>query len=65
MQCRLLPADYARLGWLPASATLVLLTLLTVYSAVLMQRLYRSVPGAVLYGDIGEAAAGAKARMHG
>ena len=45
---------------MPASATLALLTLLTVYSGLLLQRLYRSVPGAVLYGDIGEAAFGAK-----
>jgi hypothetical protein len=48
----------------PATATLALLTLLTVYSGLLLQRLYRTVPGAVLYGDIGEAAAGPKVCTH-
>jgi hypothetical protein len=47
-----------RLGWIPASAVIVALTLGTVYSGLLILRLYHSVPDAVLFGDIGEAAAG-------
>lgn len=37
---------------------IVLLTLSTIYSGVLFLRLYQAVPNAVLFGDIGEAAAG-------
>ena len=32
--------------------------LLTIYSSVLLLRLYQAVPNTVLFGDIGEAAAG-------
>lgn len=37
-----------------------MLTLLTAYSGFLISRLVHVVSGAVLFGDIGEAAAGAK-----
>lgn len=58
----LMPADFARLGWIPAMAIIVALTLATVYSGLLLLRLYQAVPNAVLFGDIGEAAAGSKGR---
>ena len=54
--CLVLHGD--RLGWLPATATIALLTLLTIYSSVLLLRLYQAVPNTVLFGDIGQAAAG-------
>ncbi len=34
--------------------------LATIYSGLLLLRLYQAVPNAVLFGDIGEAAAGSK-----
>ena len=39
-----------------------MLTLLTAYSGFLISRLVHAVSGAVLFGDIGEAAAGSKVR---
>lgn len=48
----------ARLGWLPGGATIAALTVATIYSGLLLLRLYQHVPNAVLFGDIGEAAAG-------
>lgn len=51
---------FRRLGWLPATAVIVVLTLSTIYSGTLLLRLYQAVPNAVLFGDIGEAAAGSK-----
>lgn len=47
-----------RLGWIPATAVIVTLTVATIYSGLLLLRLYQHVPNAVLFGDIGEAAAG-------
>lgn len=51
---------FRRMGWLPATAVIVVLTLSTIYSGTLLLRLYQAVPNAVLFGDIGEAAAGSK-----
>lgn len=58
----LLPADFARLGWLGAGITVAVVSLLTAYSASLFPRLVAAVEGAVLFGDVGEAAAGRKGR---
>ncbi len=49
-----------RLGWIPATGVIAVLTLATIYSGYLLLRLYNAVPGAVLFGDIGEAAAGSR-----
>lgn len=49
-----------RLGWLPGTAAIGVLTLLTAYSGFLISRLVQTVSGAILFGDIGEAAAGSK-----
>lgn len=49
-----------RLGWIPATVVIAALTLSTIYSGHLLLRLYNAVPNAVLFGDIGEAAAGNK-----
>ena len=49
-----------RLGWVPAIVVLSALTLSTIYSGHLLLRLYNAVPNAVLFGDIGEAAAGSR-----
>ena len=49
-----------RLGWVPATVVLGALTLSTIYSGHLLLRLYNAVPNAVLFGDIGEAAAGSR-----
>lgn len=48
------------MGWLPGTVAIGVLTLLTAYSGFLISRLVQTVSGAVLFGDIGEAAAGAK-----
>ncbi|GLC36986.1 hypothetical protein PLESTB_000171200 [Pleodorina starrii] len=58
----LLPCDFARLGWIPGFATLIILALSTAYSGTLFTRLYSAVPNAVLFGDIGASAAGRKGR---
>eukprot|EP00195_Chlamydomonas_chlamydogama_P017158 CAMPEP_0202897894 /NCGR_PEP_ID=MMETSP1392-20130828/6545_1 /ASSEMBLY_ACC=CAM_ASM_000868 /TAXON_ID=225041 /ORGANISM="Chlamydomonas chlamydogama, Strain SAG 11-48b" /LENGTH=530 /DNA_ID=CAMNT_0049583659 /DNA_START=191 /DNA_END=1783 /DNA_ORIENTATION=+ len=58
----LFPADYARLGWYTATGLLLLLALLTTYSGHMFTRLFVQTPGAVLFGDIGEAAAGSFGR---
>jgi len=58
----LLPADFARLGWVPASIALVAVASLTAYSASLFPRLVAAAPGAVLFGDVGAAAAGERGR---
>ena len=52
--------DLCRLGWVPATVVLGALTLSTIYSGHLLLRLYNAVPNAVLFGDIGEAAAGSR-----
>ena len=51
-----------RLGWLPGTAAIAVLTLLSAYSGFLISRLVQTVSGAILFGDIGEAAAGVKVR---
>ena len=48
------------MGWLPGTVAIGVLTLLTAYSGFLISRLVQTVSGAILFGDIGEAAAGAK-----
>lgn len=58
----LLPADFARLGWLGAGITIAVVSALTAYSASLFPRLVAAVEGAVLFGDVGEAAAGRRGR---
>lgn len=58
----LLPCDFARLGWIPGFGVLLTLCLATMYSGSLFTRLYQAVPKAVLFGDIGEAAAGRTGR---
>ncbi len=50
------------MGWLPGSAAIAVLTLLSAYSGFLISRLVQTVNGAILFGDIGEAAAGIKVR---
>ena len=40
----------------------MVLTLSTIYSGQLLLRLYQAVPDAVLFGDIGEAAAGCRVK---
>ncbi|GFR52080.1 hypothetical protein Agub_g14540 [Astrephomene gubernaculifera] len=59
----LLPCDFARLGWIPGFAALFTLALCTTYSGSLFTRLYGAVSNAVLFGDVGEAAAGRKGRL--
>ncbi len=53
-----------RLGWVPATVVIAALTLSTIYSGHLLLRLYNAVPNAVLFGDIGEAAAGSRVSLH-
>ena len=57
-------ACLCRLGWIPATVVIAALTLSTIYSGHLLLRLYNAVPNAVLFGDIGEAAAGPRVRRH-
>lgn len=49
-----------RLGWVPASLCILLFTVLSLYSGALISRLSRAAGGAMLFGDIGEAAAGSR-----
>ncbi len=58
----LMPADFARLGWLPAVGVTIFLAVSTMYSGFLISRLCRAVPNAVIFGDIGEAALGRRGR---
>jgi len=58
----LMPADFARLGWLPAVGVTIFLAVSTTYSGFLISRLCRAVPNAVIFGDIGEAALGRRGR---
>jgi hypothetical protein len=51
-----------RLGWVPGTAAVVTLMVLTMYSGFLISRLVTAVNGCVLFSDIGEAAAGSKVR---
>lgn len=53
-----LPADFARLGWLPALSCMAWFTLTNVYSGLIYQRLSIRVPYAVVFDDIGAAAFG-------
>jgi hypothetical protein len=50
-----LPADFARLGWLPALACLALFVTGGVYSGSVYQRLSLAVPDAVVFDEIGSA----------
>lgn len=58
----LLPSDYARLGWVPASVTIAIVAALTTYSASLFPRLIAATEGAILFGDVGAAAYGSIGR---
>ena len=58
--CVVKPWAWCRLGWLPGTAAIGVLTALTAYSGFLISRLVHAVSGAILFGDIGEAAAGPK-----
>ncbi|KIZ00067.1 hypothetical protein MNEG_7895 [Monoraphidium neglectum] len=53
-----LPADFARLGWLPALLTMALFIGGGVYSGSIYQRLALRVPDAVVFDQIGSAAMG-------
>ncbi|GBF91241.1 hypothetical protein Rsub_03561 [Raphidocelis subcapitata] len=53
-----LPADFARLGWLPALACLALFIAGGVYSGSVYQRLALRVPRAVVFDEIGSEAMG-------
>lgn len=57
--CLTLPADFVRLGWLPALACLAAFALIDLYSGLLYQRLMIRMPRAVVFDQIGEAALGA------
>lgn len=57
-----LPADFARLGWLPALGCLAWFTLTNVYSGLIYQRLTLKVPRAVVFDEIGAAAYGTAGR---
>lgn len=48
-----LPADFARLGWLPAILTMLLFMGGGVYSGSVYQRLSLRVPNAVVFDEIG------------
>lgn len=61
-QCKDLPMPH-RLGWIPASASILLFTALSIYSGALISRLSRAAGGAMHFGDIGEAAAGSKVNL--
>jgi len=56
------PMRGRRLGWVPGTAAVVTLMVLTMYSGFLISRLVTAVNGCVLFSDIGEAAAGSKVR---
>eukprot|EP00878_Enallax_costatus_P017308 GHUV01018177.1.p1 GENE.GHUV01018177.1~~GHUV01018177.1.p1 ORF type:complete len:275 (+),score=23.84 GHUV01018177.1:278-1102(+) len=58
----LFPSGFARLGWIPSLVVTVVLGFMTSYSGSLFSRLYRSVPRAVIFGDVGQKAAGRKGR---
>jgi hypothetical protein len=49
-------------GWVPALVVTLGLAVMTAYSGSLFQRLYQAVPSAVLFGDVGRQAAGARGR---
>ena len=58
----LLPHAFSLLGWLPAALAISGVALTTAYSGSLFTRLFLATPGTVLFGDIAEAAGGARAR---
>eukprot|EP00878_Enallax_costatus_P016932 GHUV01017775.1.p1 GENE.GHUV01017775.1~~GHUV01017775.1.p1 ORF type:complete len:304 (+),score=81.44 GHUV01017775.1:1275-2186(+) len=53
-----LPADFARLGWIPALACLIWFAVADVYAGTVYQRLSLKVPAAVVFDEIGYAAMG-------
>lgn len=53
-----LPADFARLGWIPALACLVWFAVADIYAGVIYQRLSLKVPTAIVFDEIGYAALG-------
>ncbi|KAK9845239.1 hypothetical protein WJX81_000853 [Elliptochloris bilobata] len=54
--------DFARLGYVPAVCVIVSTAAATMYSGILISRLCRAVPDAVIFGDIGDAALGRRGR---
>ena len=58
----LLPHSFAALGWAPALALLLCLSVGSAWSASLLSRLRGAAPGAVLLGDVGALAGGPQAR---
>lgn len=53
-----LPADFARLGWIPALACLAWFAAADVYAGTVYQRLSIKIPSAVVFDEIGYAAMG-------
>lgn len=53
-----LPADFARLGWLPGLACMACFTTTNAYAGIIYQRLILKVPQAVIFDEIGAAAYG-------
>eukprot|EP00879_Flechtneria_rotunda_P020170 GHRR01021211.1.p1 GENE.GHRR01021211.1~~GHRR01021211.1.p1 ORF type:complete len:184 (+),score=39.00 GHRR01021211.1:394-945(+) len=53
-----LPADFARLGWIPALLCFAWFALSSIYSGWLYQRLSLRVPRAMVFDEVGKAAMG-------
>lgn len=53
-----LPADFARLGWIPALSCMAWFTFTDLYAGLIYQRLTLKVPQAVVFDEIGVAAFG-------
>jgi hypothetical protein len=53
-----LPADFARLGWVPALSFLLAFSMADLYSGSLYTRLCTHLPSAIMFDHIGEAAMG-------
>jgi amino acid permease len=53
-----LPADFVRLGWIPALALVILFAIGDIYSGLLYTRLLVALPDVVVFDQIGERAMG-------
>ncbi|KAI8464358.1 MAG: transmembrane amino acid transporter protein-domain-containing protein [Monoraphidium minutum] len=58
----LMPHSFGQLGWLPGLVLTAVMAGTTAWSGGLFARLFAAAPGAVLFGDIGQKAAGPGAR---
>lgn len=58
-----LPADAARLGWAPALSALAVFAAASAYAGRLYQRLALATPNAVVFDEVGAAAAGRAGRI--